>query len=80
MNDPLMATCGAPGSGKTFLMQIIVNLDEVDLDNLCTNEEMRTVLKNETVAIFVTYNNSSTPIAIDNEHPECGLALRMLWQ
>jgi hypothetical protein len=78
--DPLVATSGAPGSGKTFLLRTVTNLDKVDLEKFCEDDRMRSILEEQTVAVFVTYNSATPDRPIDVEDPETGLALRLLYQ
>ncbi len=90
--NPLTALQAAPGGGKSFFLDEVAALKEEDLNKLCQPheddppefkgynwEKIRSIMRNMQ-PVSVTYNGESTLSPKEQRaHPECSLALRMLF-
>ena len=75
----LPATRGSPRTGKSFLLDEIVQFRKEDIDNLCPGDVKPIV--SDIVSVLVTYNSLSPyNDFLDSNHTEAGLALRVLWR
>jgi len=74
----LLATQGAPGTGKSFLADEVAAFRDEDIQKF-SSSEMESFWR-DIVSVTVTYNGPSPyRSSIDND-TDVGLALRMLWR
>jgi hypothetical protein len=78
-SNPLPGTHGAPGTGKSFLLDEIASFEQEDIEKFCP-DNVKPIPSN-IVSVLITYNSLSPyDVTLDRDHYEAGLALRALWR
>ncbi len=76
----LMSTMGAPGSGKSFLLDELAEFNPADVEKFATVERRELFHESNVLALNVTFN-SNTPFKEDsNMTAERNLCVRILFQ